>query len=138
MGKDYEIKVGTALYNGGELVWVVTFVTADNYYAMIQGKNEKDIVCCETLMEWIEQKRYSVGFTTHERLYSQKEVENAVLLAADMYKEIYDKSDGWGDTVEKITSLAVQFEEELNWQEDDERDYIEELMKFEDKISKNI
>lgn len=138
MEKDYEIKVGTALYNGGELAWVVTFVTADNYYAMIQGKSEKDIVCCETLMEWIEQKRYSVGFTTPERLYSQKEVENAVLLAADMYKEIYDKSDGWGDTVEKITSFAVQFEEELNWQEDDERDYIEELMKFEDKISKNI
>ena len=73
-----------------------------------------------------------------KEFYSRLEMENAILLAADMYKEIYDKSDGWGDAVEKITSFAVQFEKELNWQKDDERDYIEELMKFEDKISKNI
>ena len=62
--------------------------------------------------------------------------ETIVLLAADIYKTIYDSDDcdGWGDACDDIIRYAKQFEDELDWQEDDERDYIEELEKFEEKI----
>lgn len=64
--------------------------------------------------------------------------ETIVLLAADIYQTIYDSDscDGWGDACDDIIRYAKQFEDELDWQEDDERDYIEELEKFEEKILK--
>ena len=64
--------------------------------------------------------------------------ETIVLLAADIYQDIYDDSEGWGDAVERVISLAEQFEKELNWQENDERDYIIELEKFERKVLNGI
>ena len=60
--------------------------------------------------------------------------ETIVLLSADLYQTVYDKSEGWGDAVDAIIFLAKRFEKELNWQEYDERDYINELEKFEKKI----
>ncbi len=62
--------------------------------------------------------------------------ETIVLLAADIYKDIYDRDDcgGWGDACDDIIRYAEQFERELNWQEDDDRDYIVELEKFEKKV----
>lgn len=64
--------------------------------------------------------------------------ETIVLLAADIYQTIYDSDDcgGWGDACGDIIGYAKRFENELNWQEDDERDYIQELEKFEEKILK--
>lgn len=64
--------------------------------------------------------------------------ETIVLLAADIYQDIYDDSEGWGDAVERVITLAEQFEKELDWQEFDERDYIEELDKFERKVLDEI
>lgn len=62
--------------------------------------------------------------------------ETIVLLAADIYQTIYDRDecDGWGDACDDIIRYAEQFEKELDWQEDDERDYIVELEKFERKV----
>lgn len=66
--------------------------------------------------------------------------ETIVLLAADLYQTIYDRDDcdGWGDACDSIIHYAEQFENELNWQEDDERDYIQELEKFEKKILNDL
>jgi hypothetical protein len=71
---------------------------------------------------------------TPEQKYTYMEMENAVLIAADIYNAIYEKSEGFTDAVSKICDYAVAFEKELNWQEFDERDYIDELEKFEKKI----
>lgn len=62
--------------------------------------------------------------------------ETIVLLAADIYQTIYDRDecDGWGDACDDIIRYAEQFEKELDWQEDDERDYMVELEKFEKKV----
>ena len=60
--------------------------------------------------------------------------ETIVLLSADLYQEVYDISEGWGPACETIVSYAKQFENELDWQEDDERDYLEELKIFETRM----
>lgn len=62
--------------------------------------------------------------------------ETLVLLAADIYKEIYDREDcnGWRQACSDIINYAERFEKELNWQDDDDRDYIVELEKFENKM----
>jgi hypothetical protein len=64
--------------------------------------------------------------------------ETIVLLSADLYQDIYNKTGCWGDAVDEIIGLAEEFEKELNWQEDDERDYIIELEKFEKKVLEEI
>jgi hypothetical protein len=65
--------------------------------------------------------------------------ETIVLLSADLYQDIYNAEESWGDAVDKIISLAEEFEEELNWQEEgEERDYIFELDKFEKKVLKKL
>ena len=60
--------------------------------------------------------------------------ETIVLLSSDLFDKIYNHSDGWGDTAETIIKLAGEFEKELNWQDDDTRDYLEELEKFETRV----
>lgn len=62
--------------------------------------------------------------------------ETIVLLAADIYQTIYDRDecDGWGDACDDVIRYAEQFEKELDWQENDERDYMVELEKFERKV----
>lgn len=60
--------------------------------------------------------------------------ETIVLLSADIYQKLYGYHESFTDTAEKIISLAKKFEKELNWQEFDERDYIEELEKFEENV----
>lgn len=64
----------------------------------------------------------------------QLKKETIVLLAADIYQDVYDYVGCWGEAVETIVRLAEEFEKELNWQEGDERDYLEELEKFEEKV----
>lgn len=62
--------------------------------------------------------------------------ETIVLLAADIYTDIYDNVEchGWGEACDEIIRYAEQFEKELNWQEEDDRDYVVELEKFEKKV----
>jgi hypothetical protein len=66
--------------------------------------------------------------------------ETIVLLAADLYRTLYDRDEcgGWGDVCADIIGYARQFEQELDWQEDDERDYMVELEKFEQKVMKEL
>ena len=66
--------------------------------------------------------------------------ETIVMLAADIYQTIYDRDDcdGWGQACDDVIRYAEQFEKELCWQEDDDRDYIVELEKFEKKVLDEI
>jgi len=62
--------------------------------------------------------------------------ETIAVLSADIYTIIYnpDKGMGWKETSAQIVSWAERFESELNWKDDDERDFITELEKFERKV----
>jgi len=61
--------------------------------------------------------------------------ETIVLLAADIYPNVYKHAgEHWGDAVSEIIGLAEQFEEELDWKDDDDRDYILELENFERRV----
>ena len=68
--------------------------------------------------------------------------ETIAILSADIYQEIYDNDEEHGgnyqETALYVIELAKKFEKELNWQHDDQRDYIEELEKFEDKVLQEI
>lgn len=60
--------------------------------------------------------------------------ETIVMLSADLYEFIYDRAECWTEAASEIIRLATQFENELDWQDDDERDYLHELEKFEQKV----
>ena len=66
--------------------------------------------------------------------------ETIALLSADLFEYIYspDNGIGFSETAAEIISLAEKFEQELNWQgpDNETRDYILELDKFENKILK--
>lgn len=66
--------------------------------------------------------------------------ETIAILSADMFESLYSPDDGMGysETASEIISLAERFEKELDWQgpDVDQRDYILELEKFENKILK--
>lgn len=67
--------------------------------------------------------------------------ETIVMLAADLYQDIYnsDNCDGWSDACETIISLAQKFERKLNWDKNEDKlDYIEELEKFEKKVRSKL
>lgn len=64
--------------------------------------------------------------------------ETIAQLSADIYKDVYEHCESYTDTCETIVSLAKRFEKELNWQDNDERDYILELEKFERKYLDSI
>ena len=63
--------------------------------------------------------------------------ETCIMLAADLFKKLYDIMGecNYQEMVGKIRELAKKFEQELDWQGDsDDRDYLEELEKFEERI----
>jgi len=72
--------------------------------------------------------------TTGSNAY--KLAETFILLSADMYEKIYNMSDveGYDVAVKLVHDAAIRFERELNWQGvSEERDYILELEKFEER-----
>lgn len=79
---------------------------------------------------------------TDEKLHRKDSLlkETIVLLAADLYETFYTRLDStdYHVAVDKIISHAEEFERRLDWQEDDERDYIEELEKYEQEIKDNL
>lgn len=140
-------------YNGSCLNIIVTKVCIIRDAIEIWGFDEEnesydDQVCYRTWevvqgnLHWIidylpeppESQETPETKETKEKEYTYKEMENAVLIAADIYQKIYDVSEGWDDAVRRVCDYAVAFEKELNWQEFDERDYTIELEKFEKKI----
>ena len=69
--------------------------------------------------------------------------ETLILMAADIYQKIYDMSDDnmdYNRAARIVRVLADKFEKELDWQgsENEERDYILELEKFEEKALKDL
>lgn len=65
-----------------------------------------------------------------------KLAETYILLAADIYQKIYNMSEvgGYDVAVDLLHNAAIRFEHELNWQGcSEERDYLIELEKFEEK-----
>jgi hypothetical protein len=63
--------------------------------------------------------------------------ETMVMMGADLFEKLYDMSDelDYTSTAVEIRDAAIEFEEQLDWKSDgsEERDYIEELEKFEQK-----
>ena len=60
--------------------------------------------------------------------------ETMVMMGADLFQELYNMSDelDYNATAAEIRDAAIEFEERLNWnKENDDRDYIVELEKFE-------
>lgn len=68
-------------------------------------------------------------------LEEQMMVENAmIVMSGDMFQKIYDKLGEWTATADEIRYMAREFVSELKWKgEEDERDWIIELQRFEDK-----
>lgn len=69
--------------------------------------------------------------------------ETLILMSADLYQKIYNMSDDYMDynrVARIVRVLADQFEKELDWQgsENEDRDYILELEKFEEKAFKEL
>lgn len=69
--------------------------------------------------------------------------ETLILMSADLYQKIYNMSDDYMDynrAARIVRVLADQFEKELDWQgdENEDRDYILELEKFEEKALKDL
>lgn len=68
-------------------------------------------------------------------MYNYKQMENLGFLAADMFEDLYNSIDiTCTEVIALLIHKAVKFEEELDWKDNDERDYIDELEKFEAKI----
>lgn len=62
--------------------------------------------------------------------------ETMVTMGADLFQTLYDMSDEMDYTMTAclIRDAAMEFEQELNWnKENDDRDYLIELEKFEQK-----
>jgi hypothetical protein len=63
--------------------------------------------------------------------------ETMVMMGADLFEKLYNMSDelDYTSTAVEIRDAAIEFEEQLDWKSDgsEERDYIEELEKFEQK-----
>ena len=63
--------------------------------------------------------------------------ETMVTMGADLFQKLYDMSDemDYTTTACLIRDAAMEFEQELNWKGDgtDDRDYLMELEKFEQK-----
>ena len=75
-----------------------------------------------------------------EKKYSQKEMENAVMLAGDLYQRLYNKSSIKGctlDVVQVIIHEAVKMEEWIveNYGPDDE-DYLSRVEEYEAMLEK--
>lgn len=60
--------------------------------------------------------------------------ETIALLSADLYGTIYNLNQDTAATVSEVIYYAEKFERRLDWKKDDERDYIEELEKYEQEI----
>jgi len=120
---------------------VITRVRLKDDTLLIDGQEKEASGCAEWLKDEspIEVDDIAYGhldFITSEIVSKNKRRENLLLetivqLSADIYRQVYDHYECYTSASSEIIRLARQFEKELNWQEDDERDYIIELDKFE-------
>lgn len=127
---------------------VITRVCLKDDHLLIDGR-EKGMSGCA---EWLEDEdpievddiAYGhIDFITSEIVSKNKHKEELLLetivqLSADIYKQVYDHCECYTEASAEIIRLAREFEKELNWKEDDERDYIIELEKFENEYLESI
>lgn len=67
--------------------------------------------------------------------------ETLALMSKDILQNIYDMTDDymdWYRAARIVNILVEEFEKELNWQDNDERDFITELEKFEQKALERL
>lgn len=104
----------------------------ENFYI-----NESDVTT-ESLQSILDHiQLHEISYERHGSKNPDKQqllYETIALLSADIYEKVYACLYGWGATVEAIVQHAKEFEEQLDWQPDDKRDYIEELESFEKKL----
>lgn len=127
----------------------ITRVKLKDDELLIDGQ-EKGVSGCA---EWFDSDEYPIevddiayghlDFITSEIVRNNKRKENLLLetivqLSADIYKQVYDHCECYTEASAEIIRLAREFEKELNWQDDDERDYIVELEKFENEYLESI
>lgn len=111
------------------------FLSGDSVIHPLTDEQKKYLIETYGVDITIKQKEDEKG---SEKRYTRKEMENAILIAADIYENIYEDSECWTDAVERICDYAVEFEKKLNWQKNDERDYLDELEKYEEEILKTL
>ena len=104
----------------------------ENFYAYETELTDESL---ESILKEIHAHETSVHRSGSQQLDKDRLLKETIaLLSADIYSQVYEHSCGWGEAVESIVNLAEEFEKELNWQLHDERDYIEELERFERKV----
>lgn len=105
-----------------------------DYTGIDDGINQYD-VCMKYGKLDCDPKNKAFVKSTHDNAY--KLAETFILMANDIYQKIYDMSgvDGYDVAVRLLHNAAIRFERELNWQggETEERDYIIEMEKFEER-----
>ena len=104
-----------------------------DYTGIDDGINQYD-VCMKYGRLDCDPKNKAFVKSTHDNAY--KLAETYILLAADIYQKIYNMSEvgGYDVAVRLLHDAAIRFEAELDWQGgSEERDYILEMEKFEEK-----
>lgn len=104
-----------------------------DYTGIDDGINQYD-VCMKYGILDCDPKEKAFVKSTHDKAY--KLAETYILLAADIYQNIYNMSKvaGYDVAVELVHNAALRFEHELDWQGgSEERDYILEMEQFEEK-----
>lgn len=104
-----------------------------DYTGIDDGINQYDVCMKYGILDYDPKEKAFVK-STHDKAY--KLAETYILLAADIYQKIYNMSEvvGYDVAVDLLHNAALRFEHELDWQgESEERDYILEMEKFEEK-----
>ena len=102
-----------------------------SYDEQVQAIDIKDIAYLHThlITECIPEPKKDNGYLLQETI---------ALLSADIYNQVYAHCESYTEACSEIVRLAKQFEKELDWKDDDERDYVFELEKFENKYLSSL
>ena len=104
-----------------------------DYNGIYDSINQRDICLRYGKLDCDPKNKAYVKSTASD---AYKMAETFILLATDIYQKIYNMSEveGYDVAVRLLHDAAIRFEAELNWQGvSEERDYILELEKFEEK-----
>jgi hypothetical protein len=112
------------------------------YTGIYDGEiNQHDVALTYGVLELSNNKSDKLVHWTLDSLHLRD--ETLIMMSADLYQKIYNMSDDnmdYNRAARIVRILADQFEKELDWQggENEDRDYILELEKFEEKALKEL
>jgi hypothetical protein len=112
------------------------------YTGIYDGEiNQHDVALTYGVLELSNNKSDKLVHWTLDSLHLRD--ETLIMMSADLYQKIYNMSDDnmdYNRAARIVRILAGQFEKELDWQggENENRDYILELEKFEEKALKEL